>query len=147
MTTVRQLLKEKKEGTWTISPNASVYQALEMMAQKDIGSLAVVDDQGKLVGMFSERDYARKIALLGRTSKTTAVAALMTTKIFYVKPDSTVEECMALMTDTRTRHLPVLDNGKLTGLVSIGDIVKAFITEQEITIRSLQNYITGSYEL
>jgi IMP dehydrogenase len=146
MTIVQQLLKEKPEGTWTISPQATVYQALELMAKKDVGALAVVDDKGKLVGMFSERDYARKIALLGRTSKTTSVAELMVTKVFYVKPDSTVEECMALMTEKRTRHLPVLHEGRLVGLVSIGDIVKAIIIDQEITIRSLQNYITGSYE-
>ncbi len=146
MTTVQQLLKEKPTGTWTISPRATVYQALEMMAEKDIGALIVVDDSGQVVGIFSERDYARKIVLLGRTSKTTHVAELMVTKVFYVKPESTVEECMAVMTEKRTRHLPVLEDGKLVGLVSIGDIVKAIIIDQEITIRSLQNYITGSYE-
>jgi len=146
MTIVQQLLKEKPEGTWTIHPHATVYQALELMAKKDIGALAVVDDKGRLVGMFSERDYARKVALLGRTSKTTKVADLMTTEIVCVKPETTVEECMALMTERRTRHLPVLQNGKLIGMVSIGDIVKAIIVEQEITIRSLQNYILGSYE-
>lgn len=146
MTTVQQLLKEKPQGAWTISPRATVYQALELMAEKDIGALPVVDEHGKLVGMFSERDYARKIALLGRTSKTTTVGELMATTVYYVTPTSTVEECMAIMTEKRTRHLPVLEQGKLVGIVSIGDIVKAIITEQEITIRSLQNYITGAYE-
>jgi CBS domain-containing protein len=145
MTIVQQLLNEKPTGTWTIGPQATVYQALELMAKKEVGALAVVDDKGKLVGMFSERDYARKIVLLGRTSKTTTVAELMATKVLYVKPDTTVEECMALMTDKRCRHLPVLAGDKLIGLVSIGDIVKAIITEQDITIRSLKNYITGSY--
>jgi CBS domain-containing protein len=146
MTIVQQLLKEKPEGTWTISPKATVYQALELMAKKEIGALAVVDDKGKLVGMFSERDYARKVILHGRTSKTTTVGELMATKVFYVKPDTTVEQCMALMTDKRCRHLPVLENDALIGIVSIGDIVKAIIVDQEITIRSLKNYITGSYE-
>ncbi|MCX7886666.1 MAG: CBS domain-containing protein [Verrucomicrobiae bacterium] len=145
MTTVQQLLKEKPHGAWTIGPRATVYQALELMAEKDIGALPVVDEHGKLVGMFSERDYARKVALLGRTAKTTTVAELMTTTVYYVTPQTTVEECMAIMTEKRTRHLPVLDQGKLVGLVSIGDIVKAIITQQEITIRSLQNYITGAY--
>jgi CBS domain-containing protein len=146
MTIVQQLLKEKPVGAWTIGPRATVYQALEMMAAKEVGALPVVDDTGKLVGMFSERDYARKVILLGRTSKTTTVAELMATKVFYVKPDTTVEQCMALMTDKRCRHLPVLDGDKLIGIVSIGDVVKAIIVDQEITIRSLKNYITGSYE-
>jgi len=145
MTTVQQILKEKTAGTWTIAPRATVYQALELMAQKDVGALPVVDN-GKIVGMFSERDYARKVVLQGRASKTTTVSELMTTKIFYVRPDSTVEECMALMTERHIRHLPVLDGAELVGLVSIGDIVKAIIVDQEITIRSLKNYITGSYE-
>jgi CBS domain-containing protein len=145
MTTVQQILKEKRAGTLTIGPRATVYQALELMADKDIGALPVVDGD-KLVGMFSERDYARKVVLHGRASKTTSVAELMTTKVFFVRPDTTAEECMALMTEKRVRHLPVLDGDKLTGLVSIGDIVKATIIEQEITIRSLKNYITGSFE-
>jgi len=145
MTIVQQLLKEKPAGTWTIGPRATVYQALELMAEKEVGALPVVDN-GKLVGMFSERDYARKIILLGRTSKTTTVADLMVTKVLYVKPDTTVEECMALMTEKRCRHLPVLADDKLVGIISIGDIVKAIIVDQEITIRSLKNYITGSYE-
>jgi IMP dehydrogenase len=145
MTTVQQILKEKPADTWTICPRATVYEALELMAKKQIGALPVVEN-GKLVGMFSERDYARKVVLVGRTSKTTSVSELMTSKVFYVRPESTVEECMALMTDKRIRHLPVLENDKLVGVVSIGDIVKAVIVDQEITIRSLKNYITGSYE-
>lgn len=145
MTTVQQLLKEKPAGAWTIGPRATVYQALEVMAQKEVGALVVVDN-GKVVGMFSERDYARKVILLGRSSKTTAVAELMTPKVFYVTPNQTIEDCMALMTEKRTRHLPVLEDEKLIGLVSIGDVVKATIIDQEITIRSLKNYITGSYE-
>ncbi len=145
MTTVQQLLKEKPAGIWTIGPRATVYQALEMMAQKEVGALVVVDN-GKVVGMFSERDYARKVILFGRSSKTTAVAELMTPKVFYVTTAQTIEDCMALMTEKRSRHLPVLDGDKLVGLVSIGDVVKAIIVDQEITIRSLKNYITGSYE-
>ena len=145
MTTVQQLLKEKTAGAWTIGPRATVYQALELMAEKEVGALVVVDN-GKVAGMFSERDYARKVILRGRASKTTTVGELMTSKVFYVTPDQTIEDCMALMTEKRSRHLPVLDGDKLIGLVSIGDVVKAIIVDQEITIRSLKNYITGSYE-
>jgi CBS domain-containing protein len=115
------------------------------MAKKDIGAVPVVKDD-KLVGMLSERDYARKVIPQGRTSKTTAVSELMTSKVYFVRPDQTVEDCMALMTEKRIRHLPVLDGEKLVGIVTIGDLVKSVITAQEITIRSLQNYITGAYE-
>lgn len=145
MTSVAQLLKARPTNVWTIAPKTSVFDALGMMAKKDIGALPVVHED-KLVGMFSERDYARKVALQGRTSKTTTVSELMTSKVYYVRPDQTVEDCMALMTDKRIRHLPVLDGQKLVGIVTIGDLVKSIITAQEITIRSLQNYITGSYE-
>ena len=145
MTTVQQLLNAKSAGAaWTISPKASAYQALELMAHKQIGALPVVDN-GKLVGVFSERDYARKVVLKGLASKTSTVADLMSTKVFYVRPENTVEECMALMTDKHIRHLPVLKEEKLIGVISIGDLVKAVIADQEITIRSLQDYITGSY--
>jgi CBS domain-containing protein len=145
MTSVAQLLKARPASVWTIAPKTSVFDALALMAKKDIGALPVVHED-KLVGMFSERDYARKVALQGRTSKTTTVSELMTSKVYYVRPDQTVEDCMALMTEKRIRHLPVLDGQKLVGIVTIGDLVKSIITAQEITIRSLQNYITGSYE-
>lgn len=145
MTSVAQLLKARSANVWTIAPKTSVFDALALMAKKDIGALPVVHED-KLVGMFSERDYARKVALQGRTSKTTTVSELMTSKVYYVRPDQTVEDCMALMTEKRIRHLPVLDGQKLVGIVTIGDLVKSIITAQEITIRSLQNYITGSYE-
>ena len=145
MTSVAQLLKAKPTQLWTIAPKASVFDALALMAKKDVGALPVVNDD-KLVGMFSERDYARKVVLQGRASKTTTVSELMTSKVYYVRPDQTVEDCMALMTEKRIRHLPVLDGQKLLGIVTIGDLVKSIITAQEITIRSLQNYITGSYE-
>jgi CBS domain-containing protein len=145
MTSVAQLLKARPANVWTIASKTSVFDALALMAKKDIGALPVVHED-KLVGMFSERDYARKVALQGRTSKTTTVSELMTSKVYYVRPDQTVEDCMALMTEKRIRHLPVLDGQKLVGIVTIGDLVKSIITAQEITIRSLQNYITGSYE-
>ncbi len=142
MSTVRQLLRRKPGEVWTIAPNASVYQALELMAEKDIGALLVLDG-GRLEGIFSERDYARKVALKGRTSRETTVGELMTQTIYYVTPERTVEECLALMTEKRVRHLPVLDSTRLVGLVSIGDAVKCIIDEQELTIRHLEDYITG----
>ncbi len=142
MPNVQQLLNVKTAATWTIQSTASVYEALELMAQKEVGALPVVDN-GKIVGMFSERDYARKVILKGRASKTTTVGELMASKIFFVRPDATVEQCMALMTDKHVRHLPVLSDRKLIGIISIGDLVKAIITDQAITIQSLQDYITG----
>ena len=142
MPNVQQLLNGKPAATWTIQSSASVYEALELMAQKEVGALPVVD-AGKIVGMFSERDYARKVILKGRTSKTTTVGELMSSKIFFVRADATVEQCMALMTDKHVRHLPVLSDSKLVGIISIGDLVKAIITDQAITIQSLQDYITG----
>ena len=144
MTSVAQVLKGKAQGVWTISPKSSVYEALELMAKRDIGAVPVVDDQ-TLVGIFSERDYARKVALKGLISRNVKVGELMTTKVYYVKPEQTIEECMALMTEKRIRHLPVLSEGKLIGIITIGDVVKSIIAEQAITIQSLKDYITGSY--
>ena len=143
MASIQQILNGKPPGVATIAPQATVYSALEMMAEREIGALPVVEN-GRLVGMFSERDYARKVELLGRASRSTAVSELMTSKVYYVQPDQTIEDCMALMTDKHIRHLPVMDGEKLVGLISIGDVVKSIIIDQEITIRSLQNYITGS---
>jgi CBS domain-containing protein len=141
---VKELLREKGSQVWTIAPQATVYKALELMAAKNVGSLVVVED-GDVMGVFTERDYARKVILQGRSSKTTTVAELMTTDVLYVSPDDTIENCMALMTDKRLRHLPVMENGKLAGVVSIGDIVKVIISEREFTIRELERYITGGH--
>ncbi len=142
MSSVRQLLRNKRPEVWTISPQATVYEALELMAEKDIGAL-LVTNEGRLEGIFSERDYARKVVLKGRSSRETRVGDLMTQAIYYVTPDQSVEECLALMTEKRVRHLPVLEGPRLVGLVSIGDAVKCIIDEQELTIRHLENYITG----
>jgi CBS domain-containing protein len=144
MHTVKELLREKGNQVWTIAPRATVYEALELMAEKNIGSLVVVE-RGDVAGVFTERDYARKVILKGRSSKTTNVAELMTTDVLYVSPEDTIENCMALMTDKRLRHLPVMENGKLAGVVSIGDIVKVIISEREFTIRELERYITGGH--
>ncbi len=144
MITVNQILSEKGLGAWTIGPHATVFEALKLMAEKDIGALIVVE-KDKIIGMLSERDYARKIVLLGRHSQDTPVHDIMTTSIYVVHPDSTADECMALMTDKRIRHLPVLKDGVLIGLVSIGDVVAAIISEQKFNIENLENYITGKY--
>jgi CBS domain-containing protein len=119
-------------------------EALKLMAEKRIGALVVVEDE-QVVGILSERDYARKIALEGRSSINTPVKDIMTDKVYYVNPETTVQDCLALFTQQSIRHLPVLENGRLVGLISIGDIVKAVIDEQEITISQLSDYITGKY--
>lgn len=142
MSTVRQLLRDKQPEVWTIGPEASVYKALELMADKDIGALPVLE-RARLVGIFSERDYARKVVLRGKTSRETTVGELMTQVVFYVTPEQTIEECLALMTEKHVRHLPVLEGIRLTGVVSIGDAVGAIIAEQRTTIHHLENYITG----
>lgn len=146
MSIVRQLLQGKtRKEIWSIAPNASVYRALELMAEKDVGALLVME-AGKLVGIISERDYARKVILQGRSSKTTAVDELMTPLVYHVGQDQTLEECMGLMTEKRVRHLPVMQDGEVIGIVSIGDVVKAIITQQERTIEHLESYITsGGY--
>ena len=146
MITVRQLLKNKPADLWSVSPEASVYEALELMAEKDIGAVLVLEG-GELAGIFTERDYARNVILKGRLSKTTSVAELMTDVVCYVRPEQTIEDCMALMTDKRVRHLPVLEGERLVAIVSIGDVVKKTISEQEFTIQQLENYITGRSEL
>ncbi|HVM60529.1 MAG TPA: CBS domain-containing protein [Verrucomicrobiae bacterium] len=144
MHTVKELLREKGSQVWSIGPQATVYDALQLMAAQNIGSLVVLED-GNVAGIFTERDYARKVILHGRSSKTTTVAELMTTDVLYVSPNDTIENCMALMTDKRLRHLPVMDEGKLAGVVSIGDIVRVIISEREFTIRELERYITGGH--
>jgi CBS domain-containing protein len=143
MKPVAQVLKSKPDQTvYSISPSASVYDAVKLMADKNIGALLVMEDL-KIVGIITERDYARKIVLMGRTSKETPVRDIMTSPVMSVRPDRTNEECMALMTENRVRHLPVIDGGNLIGLVSIGDLVKDIISEQKFTIEQLEHYIMG----
>ena len=142
MKRVRDILEVKGFSVWSIGPDASVFDALKLMAEKDVGALVVLDG-GNLVGIISERDYARKIALLGRASPTTQVKEIMTTDVVCVDPEQNVDQCMALVTEKRVRHLPVLENGKLIGLISIGDLVKSIITEQQFIIEQLERYITG----
>jgi CBS domain-containing protein len=143
MITVRQILNDKGYDVWSTTPDATVYEALQLMAEKNVGALVVLDRR-KAVGLISERDYARKVILKGKTSLNTPVREIMTSKVVSVCPKQSAEECMALMTDQRTRHLPVLEDGRLVGIVSIGDVVKKIIHHQEFTIQQLDNYITGS---
>ena len=140
MKTVRQLLQGKAAGVCSIGPDAPVIDALRLMAEREIGALVVVNGE-KLAGILSERDYARKVMLLGKSSRDTPIGEIMTTKVICVSPQRTVEECMALMTEKRIRHLPVLDGGKLIGVLSIGDLVKEVIAEQKSTIEQLESYI------
>ena len=143
MTAVADILKSKAEAAvHSIEPTASVFEALQRMADKGIGALLVMEGD-VIAGILTERDYARKIALLGRTSALTQVCDVMTKSVMVVKPSQTSHQCMALMTDNRLRHLPVVDDGKLVGLISIGDLVKDIISEQQFTIEQLEHYITG----
>ena len=142
MKTVTQLLRGKGHEVLSVSPEASVFEALKVMAEKNVGALLVVEGE-RLVGVFSERDYARKVILKGKASKEIPVREIMTSHILYVRPEQTIEDCMALMTDKRVRHLPVLEEERLAGVISIGDVVKAIIAEQDFMIEQLQNYITG----
>jgi CBS domain-containing protein len=143
MKSIVQILRSKPEQTvQAIAPSASVFDAVKMMAEKNIGALLVMEDV-KVVGIITERDYARKIVLMGRSSKETPVRDIMTSPVMYARPDQTNEECMALMTDHRVRHLPVMDHGKLVGLISIGDLVKDIISEQKLIIQQLEHYIAG----
>ena len=142
MQTVKQLLESKGGSVVTIAPSASVLQALELMAERDIGAVMVVGDDGHVVGILSERDYARKVILHNKSSKEISVDEIMTDRVLYVSLAHTVEDCMALMTDKRIRHLPVMDADRLVGVLSIGDLVKAAINERDFTIRQLENYIT-----
>ncbi|HYA49012.1 MAG TPA: CBS domain-containing protein [Burkholderiales bacterium] len=145
MITVKQILNEKGTKVWTISPQARVFDALKLMAEKEVGALVVVEDDD-VVGILSERDYARKIALVGRQSQNTPVRDIMTKQVYGVHLDTTADECMALMTDKHIRHLPVCKDGKLAGVISIGDVVKAIIGHQKVTIENLENYIMGKYQ-
>jgi CBS domain-containing protein len=140
--TLRQLLESKGSDIWSVGPDASVYECIKIMADKGIGALVVLED-GKLVGIVSERDYARKVVLKERASKKTLVGEIMSKDVLYARPDHTVEECLALMTEKRIRHLPVLDGDELVGLISIGDLVKSVIAEQQHVIEQLEHYIRG----
>jgi CBS domain-containing protein len=144
MIRIRDVLEKKGADIWSVAPGATGYEALEIMADKNVGALMVVGE-GKLVGVFSERDYARKVILKGKLSKDTLVGELMTRDVYSVTPDDTIEECMALMSATRCRHMPVLENDQLIGVVSIGDIVNAIIVDRDIKIQDLENYITGGH--
>ncbi|MDC7718220.1 CBS domain-containing protein [Vogesella sp. DC21W] len=140
MQTVRQLLERKSGELISVSPDATVFQALQTMAEQDIGAVLVMD-MGDVLGIFSERDYARRIVLQGRTSAGTKVRDIMTSKVVYVGPQQSVAECMALMTDKHFRHLPVMEAGRVIGMLSIGDLVRATIEEQQLVIEQLVNYI------
>jgi len=142
MKPVAQLLRPKGQQFLTVSPDMPVFEALGVMADKNVGALLVVEGE-RLVGVFSERDYARKVILKGKSSKDTPVQEIMSSHVLYVRPEQTIEDCMALMTDKRVRHLPVMEEGRVVGVISIGDVVKAIIAEQEFIIEQLQTYITG----
>jgi len=142
--TIGMVLKGKGQNVWSLGPDARVYDAVEMMANKHVGALLVISD-GKLVGIISERDYARKVVLQERSSKQTLVKEIMTSPVVVVRPDHTVEDCMRFMTDNRIRHLPVVENQKVLGVVSIGDLVKWVVSAQAETIDQLQHYIAGTY--
>jgi CBS domain-containing protein len=139
--TVKQILEDKGHQVWSVSPNDNVYDALKLMAEKNIGALLVLEND-RLVGIISERDYARKVVLRGKTSMDTPVREIMTPRVLYVRTNQSIEDCMAIMTDKHIRHLPVFDGDELVGVISIGDVVKAIISHQEFMIEQLENYIT-----
>jgi len=140
MRTVLEILKGKGPMAWSVGPETTVFDALSLMAEKNIGALLVLEG-GRVLGIFSERDYARRMILLQRRSKDTPVREVMSPKVLYVTPERTVEECMALMTDKHVRHLPVLEGERLCGVVSIGDVVKAILSQKDHVIEELERYI------
>lgn len=143
MLTVRELLTKKGSEVWSVSPDATVYDALQLMAARNVGAVLVLDD-GELAGILSERDYARQVILKGKASRDTPVRDIMTTAVVSVSPERTIDDCMALMTERRIRHLPVLQSEVLLGVLSIGDVVKAVISEKEFHIEQLESYIASS---
>ena len=143
MTTVRSVLQSKGSDIWSTTPDTLVFDALKVMAEKNVGALLVMEGN-QLKGIFSERDYARKVVLKGESSHNIAIQNVMTSGVISVTPDQSIEDCMALMTGKHIRHLPVLENSKLVGMISIGDVVKAIISQHEDTIKQLENYITGA---
>lgn len=142
MPTAHDILRSKGRSVHAVRPTDTVLTALGTMAEHDVGAVLVLEG-GELVGVLSERDYARKVALVGRSSRDSPVSAIMTTEVVSVAPQRTIEECMALMTEHRVRHLPVIENRRVVGVISIGDLVKAMIDEQEFTIRELKSYIAS----
>jgi CBS domain-containing protein len=144
MRTVRDLLKSKGHAVYTIPPEASVYDALKLMADRNVGAVLVTDATGRLLGILSERDYARKVVLRGQTSRETPVSAIMTEEVICIPPQMTIEECMGLMTHRRIRHLPVTENDRAIGVVSIGDVGRAMIENQGFVIAQLEKYICGA---
>ena len=142
MNKVSELLDNKGDEVWSIGPDASVFDAIKLMADKGVGALMVMEGT-KVVGVISERDYARKVILMGHSSRETQIKDIMTTRVVYARPDQSVEECMALMTDKHIRHLPIMEGEKLVGVISIGDLVKSIIAEQKFTIEQLEKYISG----
>jgi CBS domain-containing protein len=143
VTIVRDMLRTKGYKVWSVAPDTTVYDALQLMADKNIGAVLVMDGDN-LVGILSERDYARKVVLQGRTSANTPAKDIMTSRVMCVSPEETAEEVMALMTEKKVRHLPVLENNKLIGIISIGDVVKATIAHKEFIIEQLEHYIRGT---
>jgi CBS domain-containing protein len=143
MTTVRSVLQSKGSDIWSTAPDTLVFDALKLMSEKNVGALLVMEGN-QLIGIFSERDYARKVVLKGESSHNIAIRNVMTSGVISVTPDQSIEDCMALMTGKHIRHLPVLENSKLVGMISIGDVVKAIISQHEDTIKQLENYITGA---
>jgi CBS domain-containing protein len=141
---VGAILALKGSAVWSIAPNSMVFDAIQLMADKNVGALPVVDN-GQLVGMISERDYTRKVTLMGRSSKDTPVREIMSHEVVTVNQAETISECMRVMTDSRIRHLPVMEGQKIIGLVSIGDLVRGIISAQTATIEALEKYITGDY--
>lgn len=142
--TVRGLLKQKSDFVWSVTPEARVYDAIQTMADKYVGALLVISDH-KVLGIISERDYARKVILRGKSSKVMQVKEIMASPVIFVGPEHTVQDCMTIMTENRIRHLPVIEKEKLLGIVSMGDLVKWVISAQQETIRHLEHYITSAY--
>ncbi len=142
MTIVSQILQGKGNQVWTVAPDRTVYETLELMADKNIGAVLVIEE-GQIAGIFSERDYARKVVLRGKSSRHTVVNEVMTSPVISIRPNVSMDKCMRLMTDKKFRHLPVVDDEQLVGIISIGDVVRAVINEQEIIINHLEDYITG----
>jgi CBS domain-containing protein len=143
MRTVREILNKKGNLIWSVTPDASVYEALQLMAEKEAGAVLVIEN-GKIKGILSERDYARKVVLHGKFSKDTSVIDIMSDKVIYVEPSQSIEECMTIMINKKIRHLPVMENNKLLGIISIGDVVEAVLEEKDTVIGELTRFIQGS---